>query len=204
MKAFVGMLTVMGVCRLPRIENYWCTSHPLFTPQLREVMPLVRFQQIYRYLHLADSTAQVPHGQPGYDPLFKVRKYLGIITPKLESEYNPHEHMSVDEAMIPFKGRLGFKQYMKDKPTKWGIKVFVLSDATNGYVCRLQVYTGKNGELSSSEQGLSTKVVHELVRGKESVQPKIYMDNYYSSPQLFLSLYDKNVGACGTVRPNRK
>ena len=30
------------------------------------------------------------------------------------------------------------------------------------------------------------------------------MDNYYSSPQLFLSLYDKNVGACGTVRPNRK
>ena len=33
MKAFVGMLMVIGVCRLPRIENYWCTSHPLFTPQ---------------------------------------------------------------------------------------------------------------------------------------------------------------------------
>ncbi|NKC02320.1 MAG: hypothetical protein GKR90_27990 [Pseudomonadales bacterium] len=24
---------------------------------------------------------------------------------------------------MPFKGRLRFKQYMKDKPTKWGIKV---------------------------------------------------------------------------------
>ena len=75
MKAFVGMLMVMGVCRLPRIENYWCTSYPLFTPQLREVMPLVRFQQIYRYLHLADSTAQVPHGQPRYDPLPLVPLY---------------------------------------------------------------------------------------------------------------------------------
>ena len=50
--------------------------------------------------------------------------------------------------MIPFKGRLGFKQYMEDKPTKWGVKVFTLRDATNGYVYRLQVYTGK--QLNSS------------------------------------------------------
>ena len=43
MKAFVGMLMVMGICRLPRIENYWSTSHPLFTPQLYDVMSIVRF-----------------------------------------------------------------------------------------------------------------------------------------------------------------
>ena len=103
--------------------------------------------------------------------------------------------------MIPFKGRLGFKQYMKDKPTKWGIKVFVLSDATNRYMYRLQVYTGKNSDLSTSEHGLSTKVVLELV---QHAQPKLYMDNYYSNPRLFMTLYDKNVGACGTVRPDRK
>jgi len=41
-----------------------------------------------------------------------------------------HEELAVDEAMIPFKGRLGFKQYMKDKPTEWGIKVFVLVKGT--------------------------------------------------------------------------
>ena len=204
MKAFVGMLMAMGICRLPRIEDYWCTTHPHMTPQLSKVMSLVRFQQICHYLHLADSSAQVPHGQPGYDPLFKVRKYLDLITPKLESEYNPHEHLTIDEAMIPFKGRLGFKQYMKDKPTKWGVKVFVLSDATNGYVHRLQVYTGKNSELSTHEQGLSTRVVLELLQGMESAQHKVYMDNYYTSPRLFLSLYDKKVGACGTVRTNCK
>ena len=57
-----------------------------------------------------------------------------------------HQQCSVNEAMIPFKGRLAFKQYMKDKPTKWGIKVFVLADATNGYIKAFQVYTGKNVE----------------------------------------------------------
>ena len=29
------------------------------------------------------------------------------------------------------------------KPTKWGIKVFIVNDAANGYMYRLQVYTGK-------------------------------------------------------------
>ena len=30
------------------------------------------------------------------------------------------------------------------------------------------------------------------------------MDNYYTSSRLFLSLYDKKVGACATFRTNRK
>ena len=34
--------------------------------------------------------------------------------------------------------------------TKWGIKVFVLSDATKGYVHQLQIYTEKNRYLDTS------------------------------------------------------
>ncbi len=66
--------------------------------------------------------------------------------------------------MIKFKGRLGFKQYMKDKPTKWGIKVFVLSDATNGYIYRLEIYTGKNETLDNAT-GLCSRVVLDLMKG---------------------------------------
>ena len=106
-KAFVGIMMAMGICKLPRLEMYWSTTHPLLTPELRKVMPLVRFQQIWRFLHLNDSSKQVAHGQPGYDPLYKVRPLLDLVSPRLESEYNPHEQVSVDEAMIKFKGRLG-------------------------------------------------------------------------------------------------
>ena len=67
-----------------------------------------------------------------------------ILSRQFQSNYTPTECVTIDEPMIPFKGRLGFKQYMTDKPTKWGIKAFTLSDATNGYAYRLQVYTGKN------------------------------------------------------------
>lgn len=48
---------------------------------------------------------------------------------------------------------------MKDKPTKWGIKV------RTGYIKRIQLYIGKNSTLSTHELGLSTNVVLELLSG---------------------------------------
>ena len=57
--------------------------------------------------------------------------------------------------MIPFKGCLTFKQYMKIKLIKWGTKVFILSDATNGYVYRLQIPPGKNFELANVDVGFA-------------------------------------------------
>ena len=201
-KAFVGMQILMGICKLPHITMYW-SKHHFLTPSLCSIMTLTRFKQIWRYMHLNDSTNFVPHGQPGWDPLFKLRMLLDLVTPRLESEYNVHEQLTVDEAMIPFKGRLGFKQYMKDKPMKWGIKVFVLVDAKNGYVYRMQIYTGKNYSLDS-DVGLCSRVVLELLDGLEHTGPRVFMDNYYISPWLFLKLYDNGVNACGTARKSRK
>ena len=76
--------------------------------------------------------------------------------------------------MIPFKGRLSFKQYIKNKPVKWGIKAFVLSDATNGYVFRMQVYTGKGMETTEPEVGLCSRVVLDLMSGLEQQGLDLY------------------------------
>ena len=204
MKTFIGILILMGVSRLPRLKLYWTTKYPYICPGICNIMSQVRFEQIFRFLHLCDSEQQVAAGQPGHDYLYKVRKLLDILSPRFLSEYNTHEELSIDEAMIPFKGRLSIKQYMKDKPTKWGIKVFVLADPRNGYTVRLQVYTGKNSQLASNETGLCSRVVLELLSGLESKSPKVYMDNYYTSTGLFLALYKKGINACGTARSNRK
>ena len=51
--------------------------------------------------------------------------------------------MSVDEAMIPFKGQSSLKQYMPKKPVRRGIKVWALSNDSNGYIANFQVYTNR-------------------------------------------------------------
>ena len=76
MKSFVGMIMLMGVVTLPRLELYWTTKHPRIRPDLCSVMPQKKFEQILSYLYLNDSDNQVPRGEYGYDPLFKVRKLL--------------------------------------------------------------------------------------------------------------------------------
>ncbi len=193
MKAFVGLLIAMGVLHFPRLEMYWQVTHPLLgTPGISSIMSRMRFEQIFRFLHLADSDQQIPAGQPGHDRLFKVRGLLDLVLPRFESNYTLHQAVSIDEAMIPFKGRLGFKQYIKNKPTKCGIKAFVLSDATNGYVFRTQIYTGKNAEDDSSA-GLCTRVVLDLMSGLEDGGLDLFTGNYYTSPELHLTLYEKGI-----------
>ena len=96
--------------------------------------------------------------------------------------------------MIPFKGRLRFKQYTKDKPTKWDIKVFVLADAPTGYVKRLQVYTGKGLDYCTGDVGMCTKVVVDLMEGFDHMGVQLYNRQLlYQS----LSLYKRQgINAC--------
>ena len=136
---------------------------------------------------------------PGNDKLFKVRHFVDFVTNQFQANCTLHQAVTIDKAMIPFKRQLTFKQYMKNKLTKWGIKVFVLSDATNGYVYRTQIYTGKNLE-STIEAGLSSRVLLELMTDLEGHQ--LYTDNYYTGPEVYLTLYDKEINCCSTIQTN--
>ena len=202
MKAFIGMLILMGIVQLPRIEMYWQVDDDLTrTPGISSIMSHVHFQQIFRFLHLADSSRQIPAGQPGHDKLYKVRRYVDLITNQFTANYTLHQQVTIDEAMIPFKGRLTFKQYMKNKPTKWGIKVYVLSDATNGYIYRIQIYSGNNFD-SEVDAGLCSRVLLALMSGLD--EHHLYTDNYYTSPEVYLALYNNGINCCGTVRVGRR
>ena len=123
MKAYIGMLIMMGILQLPHLDMYWQVDDEILgTPGISELMSRIRFQQISRFLHLADNSQQHPAGHARHDKLFKIWNLLDLITNQCAANYTPHQAVIVDIAMIPFKGRLNFKQYMKNKPTKWGIK----------------------------------------------------------------------------------
>ena len=66
-------------------------------------------------------------------------------------KYHSRRNISFDEAMIGFTGRLHFKQYIKGKPTPWGIKSGVRQRVL-GYLLDFDVYSGK-GELSKNGLG---------------------------------------------------
>lgn len=103
--------------------------------------------------------------------------------------------------MVATKARLSIKQYMKAKPTKWGMKFFVLADV-NGYTVDYKLYTGK--AQGASGKGLSFDVVSELVnRDYLGSGYIVYWDNFCTTPLLFRHLSQQGFGACETYRQGR-
>ena len=87
---------------------------------------------------------------------------------KFSEEYVLPCQVTIDECMIPFKGRLFFKQYIKNKPNKWDIKGYVLACSKTAYIWRILIYLGKGtieGEYLSTNQ--AAKVVLHLMEGLE-------------------------------------
>ena len=95
-------------------------------------------------MHLNDNSKYVKKGQPGHDPLFKVGSFLDLLIKNFQQAYHLSRKLSIDESMIGLKGRLSFIQYLPKKPTKWGMKAFVLADSRNGYTYNWRLYTGKH------------------------------------------------------------
>ena len=53
-------------------------------------MSRIRFEQIFQYLRLADNSLQIPAGNSGHDKLFKVQKFVDLVSAKFESLYSLH------------------------------------------------------------------------------------------------------------------
>lgn len=204
MKTFFGLVIAMGIMKLPRLELYWQKKYWIFDiPSFNKIMSRNRFSQIWRFLHFCDEANIPAADDPNRDKLFKVRPMLDLLLPRFQSVYVPSKNISIDESMIPFKGRIGFRQFIATKRVRFGIKVWVLAESDTGYISRLQVYTGRVAQ-NITEHGLATRVVNDLIAPYAMKGYHLYLDNFYTSPALFQSLFDRHVYACGTLRKGRR
>ena len=93
---------------------------------------------------------------------------MNLLQQSFQRCWVPHQQNSIDEGMISFTGRSPLKQYMKDKPNKWGFKMWKLVDSISGYLCAFDIYTGKGEER---EVGLGEHVVLQMAEHLQLGQP---------------------------------
>ena len=102
----------MGIVDLPSVKDYWSTSWPFNTPHFSKLLSCDQFPLLLKFLHLSDNTKQVAQDQPGYDKLFKLRHFMDPLIRSFHEMFIPQQQLSIDEAMISYKGRLSFLQYL--------------------------------------------------------------------------------------------
>ncbi|XP_040061350.1 piggyBac transposable element-derived protein 3 [Ixodes scapularis] len=197
MRKLFGMHILIGVMSLPHVRLYW--DRLMRVPMISETMSEKRFFKLRNNLH-----ATVDEPSDCQDRLWKVRPLLDQIRARC-LELQLEEECSIDEQMIPFKGNLSIKQYVKGKPTPWGIKVFALC-GRSGMLYDFIVYQGENTIPNSlkKDYGLCSGVVlHLAKRIPTGCNYQLYFDNYFTSLPLLRQLKRDKILAAGTARTNR-
>lgn len=198
MLAFLGLCLLHGQIQAPNFRQLFSYSDPLnYHPIFPHAMSSRRFQQILRCLCVANVNAKSEK---------KVTDFLMAITENFRRVYGPGKELSLDESLILFRGRLHFRQYIKSKKARYGIKFYVLTTA-DGYVLNIFMYCGK-GDESTKKSDESTKktemIVMKLLRPYLMKGHHVFMDNFYNDVELSQKLLDLRTHTNGTLRKNRK
>ena len=200
---FLAVIIFTGLVTVHKYADYWRKTSPYNFSFPRDKITRGRFEAILWSQHLSNPTEDEGNERKkttgDYDRLFKIKPLYSELVEACKTHFHPRQNLSIDERMVASKARISMSQYMKDKPTKWGYKLFVLADSSIAYTWNFFVYTGKS--VSTTGHGLSyTSVMDLLPFAALGGGYTVYTDNFYTSPALVQDLAKKFIGCCGTIR----
>ncbi|XP_030767719.1 piggyBac transposable element-derived protein 3-like [Sitophilus oryzae] len=135
--SFLTIVLTMGIIKLPAILDYWSIHTRI--PQVADAMPARRFKKIRRFLHFADNSQITEETK---DRFYKIRPLINKIKANCR-QFQLENQYSIDETMVPYKGTFAgnLRQYIKNKPHKWGFKLFVRA-GVSGFIYDFIPYQG--------------------------------------------------------------
>jgi len=191
MRKFLGLIILIGQGRKENIRDHWSTDPTISTPTFPHTMSRNCFESIWQAWHFSDSRQQTQDSER----LFKIWPVYEYCVQKFRSVYSPKQELSLDGAMIPWRGRLKFRTYNPGKITKYGVLVRMVCEVVSGYICNMEIYWAEGKKLEDT--------VLSLLDRNLGQNHHIYQDNFYNSVRLARTLLDRNVRVCSTVRANR-
>ncbi|XP_032419785.1 piggyBac transposable element-derived protein 4-like [Xiphophorus hellerii] len=195
---YVGLLRIAGMYRSSGEVTYSLWDAESGRAIFCATMPLKIFHTSSRILRF-DNRESRP-ARRVTDKLAVIREVWDKWVERLPYLYNPGPEVTVDEQLVPFKGRCPFWQYMPSKPAKYGIKVWVACDAKSSYAWNMQMYMGKLPRgIPEKNQGM--RVVLDLTVGLR--EHNVTCHNFFTFYELDHQLLKRKMTMVGTVRKNK-
>ena len=137
-KKLIALFLYQGLVKVSAYERYWSTTSLYHGLWPRRFMTRDRFKALFGMLHIVDPT-----NENGKDKLRKQTPLINSFKTKCQSLYQPYQNVAVDKRLVKSKHRSGIRQYIANKPVKFGIKPWALADSKSGYSFDFDIYIGK-------------------------------------------------------------
>ena len=201
---FISILFLSSIQKRKDKPSNWFSNNPIFESHAAKSITSGRkFLTMLRYLHCCSLESQ-PTGDD-YDPTYKVAELKDYLEKRFDRLFLPSQQLSLDETLIRSFGRMKFKVRIITKAARYGIKVYVITDAATSYVLRVLIYTGKYTYYESMDDSLkkTVQVVKSLCQPFANTHRTVYVDRFYTSVDLLKELRKMNLYVTGTVMKNR-
>lgn len=114
--AYIGLLIAAGVHRSNNVDIRDLWSESRGPAIFRATMGRERFELLTKFLRFDDRSTRQERRES--DKLAAFRSVWDLFIQKCLDNYIPGEEITIDEQMIPFRGRAPFKIYMRSKPDR--------------------------------------------------------------------------------------
>jgi hypothetical protein len=139
------------------------------------------------------------------DKLTRVQPLIDHVRRVSQDIFQPYEKIAIYERMVRSKHKFsGIRQCMKNKPVKFGIKLWVLADTITGYTSIVLVYLGEKELRLLIFQKIyhNYAVVFNLLPESFIQGYRLFMDSFYTTYKLLNDLFKKQVYVIGAGRSN--
>ncbi|XP_068222134.1 piggyBac transposable element-derived protein 4-like [Palaemon carinicauda] len=174
------------------------SSGPNSSTRKGNTVSLETFMKYSRFIIFGDNGTRARRRST--DKHAPIRDVWNIWVERLPLMYNISSTVTVDEQLVPFRGKCPFRQYIPSKPDSYGIKIWAACDAENSYLWNAEVYTGHKDESAECEQG--KRIVLQLTEGLKG--RNVTSDNFFCGLDLAKELKKRKQTIVGTIRKIRK
>ena len=209
MRTWLCVAVYLGVVKVQNRKHIWSKSSIFRQPWVASKISALEFESILTALNfcehwaLTDEEFYRRNREDG--PFWQVKELVARCNSNSQAYFRCGHRISIDEGVIPFKGKHCGRCFNPKKPFKYHLKKFMCNDSETGYCYRFYFYDGA-GEVRPAGMPASAWPVVKLLSECTCLHDKNHLvatDNWFTSPTTSTWLQQHGFICVGTCKANR-
>lgn len=196
LRAYFGLIILSGIFKAPHepTASLWDkeTGRTIFPATMSRQI----FEKINRNLRFDDPLTKSARMER--DKLGPISRLWSLWSYRFPLLFKPERDLCLGAQLVPYRGNCPFRQYMPNKPGKYGLKIWTLCDVKTLYALKTHVDTGKSSDVREDNGGM--RLTLELTDGMKGYN--ITTDKHIASVGLADALWKRKMTLVGTIKKN--